>query len=279
MFAQLRQWDNFLAASETSEVTRRSYRYHLLRFVADVLIDLDEVTEEDVTTYLAELRQRGKTVDQILRALKSYYTWAVRRGIHKQNPVNLIRFKKRRSQPVVRLTPDEFMRVFRAAERRHPKRAWAILLTLETGGRIGSIAGIKPDELPTRPGEMLHFAVAKGGRTYSVPVSSLAVKAIRELLPYSNGTLLGVHKNTLWSWYHQAAVDAGLSQRKQRAHVLRDTYGTNAYRKTRDPRLVQELLGHADLSQIHRYVAVDPDDMPEILKEPSFGLNGLDLDG
>lgn len=45
------------------------------------------------------------------------------------------------------------------------------------------------------------------------------------------------------------------------AHTLRHRFGTTAYKKTKDLRAVQELLGHSKPETSARYAAVDADDL------------------
>lgn len=255
-FRAVARWRDFLEASEMSPVTVSGYRYHLLRFFADTLVPPEAVTEDDVARYLSSIRQEGKGVQQTLRALKSFYGWATRRGVYPVDPASAFRFKEPKRPPPIALSPNEIQQVLAAAKGRHPKRAWTIVLGLETGARIGSLAGVTPDDAGRQAGELIHFRIAKGNRPYAVPLSPAGARAVRELLPYSNGTLVGVKKGSIWAWYHEAAVAVGLPPRKLRAHIMRDTFATALLMRGVDVRTVQELLNHADLSQIHRYVAV-----------------------
>lgn len=273
-FLLVRQWGDFLRARHLSEATQRCYRYHLLRFFADVLIDPDELTEDDVTAYLASRDGRGQSIQQVLRALKSYYGWAVRRGFHEQNPAEAIRYRQSRTSIAWPLTDEEFRRVVIAAAWRSARRAWAIILTLETGARIGSMVGLEAEDVPTEPGRLIYFRRTKGNRPYGVPLSPLAAVAARELLASRNGhrTLLGVAANTLWTWYRQAALDAALPRRKSKPHALRQTFGTVMLERTRNPRLVADLLNHADLSQLHRYTVATDRSKRGALAEPVLGM-------
>lgn len=256
-FVVLARWRDFLEAIGLSPDTTRNYRYFLLRFFGDTCLDPAEVTEDDITSYLAGLRQEGQQVRMQLRALKSFYEWGVRRGAYDVDPAAAVRFKDRKHSAAVALDPHEVTAVLEHAHARHPRRRWAILLALETGARIGSLAGVKPDEAGRNAGEFIHFRVTKGDRPYAIPLTPVAAQAIRGLLPGSNGTLMGVKKNTIWRWYHDAAIAAGLPERKRRAHILRDTFATRLLMdRGLDVRTVQELLNHADLSQMHRYAAV-----------------------
>jgi integrase/recombinase XerD len=270
MFDALRRWDNFLAVQGLSPETRRSYRYHFLRFLADVMVDPAEVQEDDITTYLAAISRRGTTVQQILRALKSYYPWAVRRGLCPVNPAEALKFRTPRVGQTLSLSLEEVTRLVVAASL-WPRRAWAILLLLETGARIGSMAAVAPGDTGTEPGELIFFRVAKYGRPYAVPLSPIASDAVKALLPGANGTLIGVRKETIWRWTHEAAVLAGLPEGKRHPHVLRHTFATNALRKGVNSRVLQELLNHTDLTQMARYVAVTDPEKVAAVARPSFG--------
>jgi integrase len=271
MFDALRRWDNYLQASGLTSDTRRNYRYHFVRFVADTMLDPAEVTEDDVTEYLAGIDQRGQTVQQMLRALKSYYAWAVRRKIHAANPADAIKFKNRRRMPAKSFTREELMQLFLAAANRDQRRAWAIILLVETGARIGSMEAVRPGDVGTEAGQLIHFRKVKHDRPYALPLSPLAAEAVRELLPGSNGTLLGVSRRTLWRWFHDAAVDAGFPEGKRNAHLARDTAATLLYQQTKNARLVQDFLNHADLSQLHRYVATTNEELRAALARSLAG--------
>jgi integrase len=281
MFDALRRWDNFLQAEGLSPDTRRAYRYHLLRFLADAMVSPEEVTEDDITEFLSLIRQRGRQVDMFLRALKSFYAWALRRGIVEVNPADAVGFKKSRRQPAQSLTEEEFTRVVIAAAWHCPQRAWAIILLLETGARIGSMAAVLPEDTGTEAGQLIRFRVAKGDRPYAVPLSPLAAEAVRELLSSADETLIGVRKESLWRWFHEAALEAGLAPGKRHPHILRDTFATNLFaRKGVNARVVQDLLNHSDLTQMARYVAVTDPEKFAAMAEASFGTNyktGTDL--
>jgi len=268
LFDALRRWDNFMQASGLSPVTRANYRYWLLRFGADIMVDPCTVTEDDVAAYLASLSARGQARQQVLRALKSFYAWAARRGAVAQNPVEEFRFISARAGPAASLSAHEVCRLVHAAANRNPRRAWALILLLETGARIGSLAGVRPADTGTETGEIIRFRVAKHNRPYALPLSPLAAEAVRELLPGANGTLIGIRKESLWRWCHEAAVDAGFPPGRRHPHLARHTAATALLRRTKNVRLVQEFLNHADLTQMHRYVAVTNDEMREALSTP-----------
>ena len=82
VFEMVRAWQQFLEVSgRASALTRSSYRYALLRFFADVLVDPREITEQMVVDHQLTLDPHGSTRNDQLRALKSFYRWASEAGI------------------------------------------------------------------------------------------------------------------------------------------------------------------------------------------------------
>jgi site-specific recombinase XerD len=263
-WAVLDQWRDWLGV-QVADTTAEEYESALLRFFRRTRATPDSLSEEQVTAYLRSIDPRGSAAQLYLRTLKSYYRWALRRGVHLDNPVADLRYRAHREAPVVWLNASERARIIAAATARNERRAWAIILLFETGARIGSLAEVTAADVGTaQPGELLRFRVAKGDRPYAVPLSAPAANAVRHLLaerPRGRSTLLGVHKVTLWRWFHEAAVDAGMPPGKQHPHLARHTAATELYRRTKDPLLVKRFLNHADLSTIHRYADVSDEEL------------------
>jgi integrase len=67
--------------------------------------------------------------------------------------------------------------------------------------------------------------------------------------------------------FHQATLDAGVQD--FRFHDLRHTLGTRMLRKTQNPKLVQQLMGHKDIEATMRYAHVLMDDMAAAMADYS----------
>lgn len=270
----LDQWRDWLA-TEVADSTAEEYEAAVLRFFRRSRTTPDRLTEEQVAAYLRSLDPRGPSAQMCLRGLKSYYRWACRRGVHNADPVADLRFRPPKYPPPVTLTEREYTAIVEAARRRSPRRAWTIVLLLETGARIGSLAAVTAADVGTEAGELIRFRVAKGDRPYAVSLSIPAAEAVRHLLvdptPRSQPTLVGVCKTTIWSWFHEAAIEAGLPPGKRHPHLARSTAATNLYKRTKDPLLVKKFLNHANLSTIHRYAEAGQEELAEAVLPGSFG--------
>ena len=265
VFELIRAWQTFLESSGTaSPRTCASHRYALLRFLADTLLDLREVDEPAILEHFGKLDPRGSTRGDQLRALKSFYRWATERRIVPEDPARRLKITRRTNGRAPHLTPEELGRLLAAAAAREPRRRWALMFVYGTGARVGSACEVRPEDV--RDGRV-YFRVAKNDRPYDVPLEGVAAEAARELerlarsravrstTPYAD-RLIGVGPERFRQWVAQAGADSGV---RAWPHLLRHTFATRVYEATKDPMLVAELLNHADLSQIRRYVAVDED--------------------
>ena len=250
MFQSLRRWQDYLDATGHSPRTSTEYRRALIRFLADVMMSPEEVAEDDVVGYLASLGPKGGAKGLALRALRSYYGWASGRS-ETPNPTVRLKVRKPKVPPAPYLTTEEVARVVEAAAEREPRRAWAIILAYSTGARLASLCSLTPDDV--QDGK-LHFRVAKGGRTYSVPLSGIAAQSVAELTRLGHPTLLGVGPTMFWTWLNQASRDAGV---RAWPHLLRHSFATRLRQTGTDAVMLAQMLGHSDLSQVHRYAGVE----------------------
>lgn len=256
-FEAIAEWLDFLSANGFSERTVEGYGSALVKMCVRLRLEPTEISESILMKYLSSRNPKGPSSEQLKSAAKSYFAWAIRRGHQEEDPAEDLRYKRPKYPPAIALSRSEYGRAMEELRSHHdPRRAIAIALLLETGARIGSMAAVTPEDAGTQPGELICFNVAKGDRPYAVPLTPAGASCVAHLLPGANGTLIGRSKNTLWSWWHRAAKKAGLPPRKWRAHILRDTFATNLLASGVDVRVVQDLLNHADLSQMHRYAAV-----------------------
>lgn len=211
--------------------------------------DLGRVTTEDVHTFLDARRGRdggpltARSRHLWLSNLHAFYGWAVRTGRLERDPTaDIDRPKLRRTLP--RPIGDDDLAV--AVMMAEPlMRCWVLLGAL-AGLRCAEIAGLERDDV--LEGQGLLRIVGKGQRERMVPLHPDVLDALRVCGMPTRGAVFRRRSGGPWPAY---AVSQAISRYLRdlgidaTAHQLRHWFGTNAYRVSRDIRVVQELLGHS----------------------------------
>lgn len=131
-----------------------------------------------------------------------------------------------------------------------------------TGGRVASRANVmqqktqRPVQFETTASTRQNIAdwLAEGGLAGS-----------RYLFPNASGSHLSTRQyaRMLKSWISDIGLDAGA----YRTHSIRRTKPSMIYRRTKNLRAVQLLLGHTKLESTVRYLGIDVEDALEIVKQ------------
>ena len=122
--------------------------------------------------------------------------------------------------------------------------------------RVLAYTGMRPSELMRyrpehwdRTTDTLVVFTGKGGRTRTIPLSTPAAEALKNL--ESLGAIGPFSMSTVRRAFIRAAERIGI--RGVRPYDLRHSYGTALYRAAGDTRLVEEVLGHSDTRMTERY--------------------------
>lgn len=150
-------------------------------------------------------------------------------------------------------------------------KAWAIIDTLlQTGTRASECRKIKIKDLHLK-NEPKITVIGKGKKKRTIEISSGLKKHLNQYLQFKKRIGEGTepedylfvnkfgHCYTLAGFqmlFKSMAKGAGL-RKVYSIHSTRHCYGFLMYKKTKDIRLVQEMLGHADLGSTQIYTHVD----------------------
>jgi len=279
----LAEIDNFCDAlwleDGLAKATLDSYRSDLGRLAGwlaehghEALLDARETT---LTGFIAHLSRRARASSQAryLSTLRRFYRWQVGRGrlvsdptIKLANPSLPSRLPKVMSEKQVEALLD-------APDLDTPlgRRDRAMLETLyATGLRVSELVNLKLHEVGLADGVLR--ALGKGSKERLVPLGQVAIDWIARYLTDTRPEILnGQHSDDLfvtarggamtrqafWQLIKRYALIAGIDPAKLSPHVLRHAFATHLLNHGADLRVVQLLLGHADISttQIYTHVA------------------------
>jgi integrase/recombinase XerC len=234
----------------------------------------DKVDRTILRDYLAYLVEKGivkASIARKLSAIRSFYRYLVREGILESSPVEKTSSPKLDKRLPEFLARDEVERLLNAPDLSKPQgqRDRALLELLYASGlRVSELVRLDLGEANLDTGEIRVWG--KGSKERMVLMGKPASEAVRNYLEQGRPKLLGEKKtNALFiNRYGQRiperrvqkmledyAKKAGIEKRVH-PHMLRHTFATHLLDGGADLRVVQELLGHAQLSSTQIYTHV-----------------------
>ena len=259
--------------------TLDAYRRDLSQFAAWLRTQggrsLDQADGAAIQSYLGHLferKARASSAARLLSTLKRYYRYCVRQGRPGTDPtLNISAPKLPRTLPKS-LTEEDVEALLAAPDTAEPRglRDRAMLETLyATGLRVTELVTLKLAQVSHDAGVVR--VVGKGSKERLVPLGEEALAWMARYLAEARGRLLGARasdalfvtarggamtRQMFWRLLRDYAVKSGL-QKPLSPHTLRHAFATHLLNHGADLRVVQMLLGHADISttQIYTHVA------------------------
>ncbi|HZV61025.1 MAG TPA: site-specific tyrosine recombinase XerD [Methylophilaceae bacterium] len=260
-----------------SRNTLESYRRDLQLF-ADWLqkksVDLAEVHQADIQQYLAVKfpTSKPRSISRLIASLRRFYRYALRENKIITDPTLQIDSPKLPRSLPKSLTEEDVEALLAAPDINQALglRDRAMLEILYASGlRVSELVGLKVTEVSLNEGVIR--VTGKGSKTRLVPMGEEAVEWVARYLKESRPQIMqrqlsdslfvtqrgeGMTRQAFWYLIKRYAVKAGI-QKSMSPHVLRHAFATHLLNHGADLRVVQMLLGHADISttQIYTHVA------------------------
>lgn len=265
-----------------SEHTVKAYRGDLENFRDFLLKEEKEIEDADIATinaYVSTLygKNSPSSVERKVSAIRSFFSYLVRKGLATQNPAKLVRTPKKEKHLPVFLSVDEVFNLVDVKDsEKNPLRVRdrAILELLYSSGlRVSELAGATLADLSM--GEAIMRVRGKGNKERIVPVGSKALSALGEYLdirgtlkPASDRIFLnsrggGITTRSLARIIKKYGLVSGISKNVS-PHVLRHSFATHLLAGGADLRAIQEMLGHASLSTTQRYTHLSVERIMEV---------------
>jgi len=242
---------------------------------------LVEATANDMGRWISQLHARGlsaSTAARRLSAARKFYRFCQAEGWITDNPTRLIKTPKQpKSLPRILSETQVNSLLQTAASDTSPAglRMMALLEILYASGlRVSELLS-----LPNQTGrakENLILVRGKGGRERLVPLNKSAHRAIKawrkvrknfipkdhrrsraEKFLFASGSRSGhLSRERFFAMLKALAVKSGLDHREVSPHVLRHAFASHLLANGADLRVLQTLLGHADISTTEIYTHV-----------------------
>jgi integrase/recombinase XerD len=270
--------DMMAAEFGASKHTLAAYRNDLHR-AAETLGSLGSASTGEVSLLGGQWAALApSTVARRSAALRRFFGFLVDESFRKDDPSGALP-RPRFERPLPRiLEPAEVERMFVAAEEKAASGKPAALRNLAllellygSGLRASELVGLPRGAV--RTGQPFLMVRGKGDKERLVPISSRAEGAVQKWLEVAAGGTLWLFPSgtkhlsrvRLFQIVRAMAADAGLSPERVSPHVLRHAFATHLLSGGADLRVLQSLLGHADIATTQIYTHVDSARLVELV--------------
>ena len=262
-----------------AKATLASYRSDLLHLAkwldAQKLSLLSAAGEQALTSFVALLSQtcRASSQARYISTLRRFYRYLLLRGRIAHDPTLKIAMPAKPSRLPKVLSEKQVDALLDAppVDTSLGLRDRAMLETLyATGLRVSELVGLKLHEVSFEMGVVRVFG--KGSKERLVPLGEEAIDSMQSYFSEARSELLSgrqsddlfvtsraaaMTRQAFWQLIKRYALVAGIDPARLSPHVLRHAFATHLLNHGADLRVVQMLLGHADISttQIYTHIA------------------------
>lgn len=277
------------AAQNTLEAYQRDL-VDYARHLKATGLTVDQIDRNGVQAYLMRLEQQGfaaTTQARHLSAIKQFHRFLVAENLRKDDPTAIVPAPKAGQRLPKTLSIEEVDKLFDAAEaamavpKLSPKamlkaeRNYVLLeLLYGTGMRVSELVALLRSAI-VRDASML-VVRGKGDKERMVPLNDRAKDALLSYLKKLPPGRFAFPANTKEGYLarqvfarelKQIAIDAGIDPGKISPHILRHAFASHLLERGADLRVVQVLLGHADISTTQIYTHILDERLTQLVEK------------
>ncbi len=263
-----------------SQNTIDAYRRDLSDFSKGI-DDIKTIDRTTINSYIRTLRERNLAPTSIIRkiaSIRGFFKWATSSEIINKNPASTIEQPK---------TPQRLPKVLSIKEIEEilhnnltPTEQVIVELLYSAGLRVSELVNLKIQDIDLASKYIRCYG--KGSKERIIPIGEKAKQVVKEYLPQrdflikkynlntkkllilNNGRL--INRQDIYNFIH---AQGKLIHKNISPHTLRHSFATHLLENGADLRVVQELLGHSDVSTTQLYTHISK----KRLKEVYFAIN------
>jgi len=246
--------------------------------------EFSAVDAQQITDFLAYRKRSGLQASSIRLdavSIRIFYRFLVARHGWKENPAEKLTLPRPEKFLPGTLNLDDVRRLIESVDSGSPAglRDRAILELLYSSGlRVSELCSARLENLDLDSGFIR--VTGKGAKTRLVPVGGPARSAIARYLNAGRPSLVAAKTGAevflsvrgkkltsqrIWQLIKQYAARAGISSNVY-PHLMRHSFATHLLGGGADLRVIQELLGHADIATTQIYTHVDKSGLKAVIK-------------
>lgn len=281
MYETISQYLEYLELEKgLAENTIDAYRRDLYDFASEGK-PLEEIDRVYINGYIRSLKERGLAPTSVIRkvaSLRGFFKWTFSMGFLEKNPASTLEQPKvpQRLPKVVSIKDIETILRTELTPLEHV----IIELLYSCGLRVSELVNLKINDIDMSSKYVRCFG--KGSKERLVPLGEVAKKVLKDYLSYrdllvkkfqinSKKLLIAdsgrfVNRQDVYNLIHARGK---IIHKNISPHTLRHSFATHLLENGADLRVVQELLGHSDVSTTQLYTHISK----KRLKEVYFNIN------
>ena len=270
--------------------TRKSYERDLNKYLhflkTNQVTSFQEIDRYIIMEYLQLLhneKNSSATIIRMISTLRGFHQFLRQERKTDHNPMQHIDSPKKAQHLPNTLSVEEVTKLIETPDTTKVlgiRNRTILEVMYATGLRVSELVGLKIGDLHLSIG--LLQTVGKGDKERIIPLGDYAIQWIEKYLAEARPQLIKnnqeeVHlfvnhhgrplsRQGIWKNLKQIVRDAGIDKTIT-PHTLRHSFATHLLENGADLRIVQELLGHADISTTQIYTHITKQRMADVYKQ------------
>lgn len=264
-----------------------------LSFCAQKKATVQEVSHEVISAFITQLSKEGLAPSTLARrrsAIRQFFDFLISEQERSDNPALLIpktTHRKALPKALNKTQIDQLLQTIRADTSHDGVRFSAMIeLLYASGMRISELITLKISQLERDSANQalkpFLYVQGKGNKQRIVPLHQQAVEALEAYMALrdsflpdesnayifcSRGKLGHITRQRAAQLLKQACINSGIDPSACSPHTLRHSFATHLLEGGADLRIIQELLGHSDISTTQIYTHVADERLQDIVND------------
>ena len=242
------------------------------------------ITRDDIKEFIKSINKAGistRSQSRIISGLKSYYKYLILEGYIKKDPTELIESPKIGLKLPDTLNVQEIEKIINSVNHQHPQglRNQTIIEVLYSCGlRVSELTNLRISNINFK--ENFIRIIGKGNKERLAPIGNTAIKLIKEYITeYRNNQnikkgsedILFLNRRgsqltrvMIFTIVKKIARSAGIKKNIS-PHTFRHSFATHLLEGGADLRIIQEILGHENITTTEIYTHLDKEFIKEAI--------------
>lgn len=258
--------------------TIKAYRQDIDQFLVFFDYNLNDLSRDKIRDFLSSLyiiSNSRSTVSRKIYAIRSFFHYLIQQGKAEKNPMDLISVPKAEKKLPEILTEDEMIRFLDQlpGESLSEIRNKALFeLFYASGLRLSELTNLRRENINFD--ERLVRVLGKGNKERIVPFNRKAGEILKEYILLSDKKYKKESEYIFLNLNGKKISDRGVekivkevfkkigdSGKNVYPHLFRHSFATHLLQRGVDLRMIQELLGHSNLSTTEKYTTLNYSDL------------------